>query len=796
MKLKKCGIFLILVIFGITLSSYGQEIHFYVSPKGNDTYSGRKEQPFATLGRAKEAVKLLKKAGNKHSATITLAAGNYLLPATLVFTPDESGSEGAPYLITAAAGDKVTLSGAISITPTWVKYDATRYKTQVAPGIQFQSLFAGDKELIRARFPNYDPAVLPYGGYAEDALSPARVSGWKQPQTGYIHAMHSGIWGDMHYRITGKNADGTLSYVGGWQMNRPSPMHPKFRFVENIFEELDSPGEWFLDSLTHTLYLYPLSGMDLASTKFEASNLENLVEFRGSEQKPVKNIHLNGLLFTRTAPTFMKTREPLMRSDWAIYRGGAILFDGTEGCKVSNSTLNQLGGNAIFVSNYNHHAAITDNLIEDIGASAICFVGSPDAVRSPAYRYEEFVPPYKMDTIPGPKTANYPSQCLAYDNLICHIGRIEKQVAGVEIQLAADITVKHNSIYDVPRAGINIGDGAWGGHEIAFNDVFLTVLETGDHGAFNSWGRDRYWHPNRAVMDSLVAFHPNWIRLDAIKTTTIHNNRFRCDHGWDIDLDDGSGNYEIFNNLCLSGGLKLREGFYREVYNNILVNNGFHPHVWFKSSHDVFRNNIVMTSHQPIQINFWGDTVDYNFFTSQADLDRSRSDGAGIEVHAAAGNPQFVDPAEGDFRVKKGSAALAVGFKNFPMNQFGVTSARLRLLAAQPIISPLILSGPTASGTIFDWQGAEVKNIETLGEQSAAGLAAIRGVLVVKVNAHSALEKAGMLVGDVILKAQGEDINDFIFLEKVEKANKWKGMLILSVWRNQTLQEKSLHFLE
>lgn len=67
--------------------------------------------------------------------------------------------------------------------------------------------------------------------------------------------------------------------------------------------------------------------------------------------------------------------------------------------------------------------------------------------------------------------------------------------------MAARITVDHNSIYRVPRAGINIGDGTWGGHRITHNDVFDTVLQTGDHGAFNSWGRDRYWHPDRAEMD-------------------------------------------------------------------------------------------------------------------------------------------------------------------------------------------------------------------------------------------------------------------------------------------------------
>ena len=47
----------------------------------------------------------------------------------------------------------------------------------------------------------------------------------------------------------------------------------------------------------------------------------------------------------------------------------------------------------------------------------------------------------------------------------------------------------------MPRAGINVGDGCWGGHVIEFCDIFDTVTETGDHGSFNSWGRDRFWGP-------------------------------------------------------------------------------------------------------------------------------------------------------------------------------------------------------------------------------------------------------------------------------------------------------------
>ena len=190
------------------------------------------------------------------------------------------------------------------------------------------------------------------------------------------------------------------------------------------------------------------------------------------------------------------------------------------------------------------------------------------------------------------------------DCLIYRTGRFEKQTAPIQISMAMSITVRHCSIYDVPRAGINICDGCWGGHTIEYCDVFDTVKETGDHGSFNSWGRDRYWLPSTGATSNRVAANPDLPLLDVIKPITLANSRWRCDHGWDIDLDDGSSNYHIFNNLLLNGGLKNREGYNRTVENNIILGDrdgSFHPHVWYNNSHDIFRNNIVSTDLQADQ---------------------------------------------------------------------------------------------------------------------------------------------------------------------------------------------------
>ena len=260
------------------------------------------------------------------------------------------------------------------------------------------------------------------------------------------------------------------------------------------FEELDAPGEWFHNAKTDTLYYMPASGTDIAAAKVEVVRLRHLIELQGTQEAPVKFISLQGFTVRHAARTFMDCKEPLLRSDWAIYRGGAFLLTGTEDVSILDCEFDQVGGNAIFVNNYNRRTLVKGCHIHDTGASGVCFVGDPKAVRNPLFEYNETQHLSEIDLTPGPKTDNYPADSTVEDCLIHGIGSVEKQPAGVQISMAQGITVRDVSIYDCARSGINVSEGTWGGHLIEGCDVFDTVLETHDHGSFNSWGRDRFWH--------------------------------------------------------------------------------------------------------------------------------------------------------------------------------------------------------------------------------------------------------------------------------------------------------------
>jgi len=717
-------------------------MELFVSPLGTDTNTGTRTKPLATLKRAQE------RARQVSGATITLRAGTHYLPETLVLTEADSKTTWR-----GQRGEEVVVSGGVRLSLTWQPYKNGIWQAKTPEGLTLDQLFLNGERQHMARYPNFDPRVRHFNGYAADAFSPERAKRWADPTGAYLHAMHLHEWGDFHYRVTGKTPEGTLAYEGGWQNNRRLGMHKTYRMVENVFEELDAPGEWFHDSKSATLYLFPPPGVELATATVEAVRLRHLIELRGA-----KRVTLRDLTFRHAARTFMDNKEPLLRSDWTTYRGGALFFTDTEDCLLEGATLDQVGGNAVFVSGRNRGVVVRGCHIVKAGGNGVAFVGEPKAVRSPLFEYEERQSLAQLDLTPGPKTDDFPTDCLVEDCLIHETGRVEKQTAPVQVAMARRITVRHCSLYDVPRAGINIGDGCWGGHVIEHCDIFNTVLETGDHGSFNSWGRDRYWGLRDIDLNTVTqGVHKSLPLLDVVEPIVLRNNRWRCDHGWDIDLDDGSSHYELRNNLCLNGGIKLREGFYRVCENNVMVNNSFHPHVWYQGSKDIFRKNLVFTAYQPIRVPTpWGDVCDNNLWHTPGQREplpaRELQQQSGLDRHSLRVDAQFVAPERGDYRVKPGSPALALGFVNFPMDRFGVRSKRLRALAKTPVLPQGSASlKPTRDATPLTWLGARVKSIVGLGEVSAYGLPGETGVLVLELEPSSPLARAGLRKNDVLV---------------------------------------------
>lgn len=832
----------VVFIASLLVAPVGTAEEIHVAPDGNDDNPGAQSTPLATLTAARDMLRHSGWLGRK-PCTVVIHGGIYRLTEPLTFVPQDGGSAEFPVVYRAAGDGAVILTGAQALKAEWIAWKDGIYRAKLGDIPAIDQLIADGRRQHMARYPNFGSGfetgrsqrgtkagIPPYGGSSSDAWDVSRATRWKDPTGAFMHGMHSGLWGGMHFRVLGKHPDGSLQTEGGWQNNRRSAPHAAYRMIENVIEELDAPGEWFHDTKEGWIYYMPEPGRSITTMRFEiVQQLKHLMQFYGDMKQPmatlaidrsgngipnqsvaipetsvpVRHIQVRGIQFKGTRRTFMETAEPILRSDWCLYRGGAVHLRGAEDIVIEHCDFEELGGNAVFIDGYNRRIAIRGNLFRSNGASDVNLVGSPGAVRTPIFAHGAGVELDSLDTTPGPKNSEYPADCLVEDNFMTLCGRFEKQTSGINLSMASRISVRHNTISHTPRAAINICDGTWGGHVIEWNDCFETVLETHDHGAFNSWGRDRFWlraglagpvekdGNGTPLISKWLAKHPDMPRWDAYQTTILRHNRMHCDHGWDIDLDDGSSNYEIYNNVCLSGGLKTREGYYRMVTNNIIFRSYTCNVPYPKPTHDFFLGNIIWgIGYSASNPKLWGGIRNKTFLHVPGALETSPAAFLQIttedDADSLMGDAKFLDPLKGDFRVANDSPALGIGFRNFSMMGFGVISPRLKAMASSPPIRLPTTKRPgtETAGKILTYDGAEFRDLATDADLTATGMFEKTGALLVSVANGSRMAGYGFETDDVVLTIDHTKVDSSRRLRRLLEALK-PGPHAARVWRGQ-----------
>ncbi len=331
---------------------------FYVSPDGDDRCPGTEARPFATLNRAQEAVRRI---AGQRPVSVWLREGTHYLAAPLTFTPSDSGTPGNQVTYAAYPDEAVLLSGGRRLTCTWTSYRDGIMKCPVPRGLCFTQLFVEGKRQIRARYPNYDRSITGKSGYLQaagalpdsiadpfagsdddmtfsggaprgviydpDTFTPRQ---WANAQDAEIHIFQSAYWGNLMFRLAGVDRDQHILWFGEggqqlgakWSSAPAAVNHHSRFFIENVFEELDAPGEWFLDKHSSVLYYYPPTGLDLSASLIEISQHECVIHFAGSQSHPVDNITFKGVRISHTLTTYMSRYDVPSLSDWSIHRGG------------------------------------------------------------------------------------------------------------------------------------------------------------------------------------------------------------------------------------------------------------------------------------------------------------------------------------------------------------------------------------------------------------------------------------------------------------------------------------------
>ena len=335
----------------MTLSSAtAKQADLYVSTDGCDSSQGTEQSPFATLARARDAVRELK-GKSEGPVTVLVRDGTYYLEEPLLLGPDDSGSSESPVTYAAYPGESVTLSGGRKLSCEWKPYGNGIMMCAVPEGIPgFAQVFVNGKRQVRARFPNYDPDnPLKYGnGYISakgglpDEIVRERMEQkglltypsqgakgfefdpdtfstrkWARPQEAVIHIFSHYGWGILQWEIADIDRDQHIIWFGkgGFQINTQNltaggmacGISDRSRyFIENVFEELDAPGEWYLDKDKRILYYLPEDGVDMGSAEVEVPVLEQAVVFSGSQETPVRHVTVSGFRIVHTTSTFLE----------------------------------------------------------------------------------------------------------------------------------------------------------------------------------------------------------------------------------------------------------------------------------------------------------------------------------------------------------------------------------------------------------------------------------------------------------------------------------------------------------
>lgn len=747
---------------------------------------------YSTILAAQQAVKVAIRNGLSEAITVHIERNCYFLSEPIVFTNEDSGTADFPITYKGELGTEIT--GALPIVGSNFESCTDRafvYVTKLEPNLRIDGLVINGISQVLARYPNYVKGAVPLGTATSEADIKQRAIGYKNPIGGYIRALHKNRWGGNSYIITGKSANSPLGLLVKWvgDNNRGSEYDPDAILVENVFEELDAPNEWFYDNKSGLLYVYPDPEIDLNHATIEAVVTSCLFNFCGTADSPVHHIALENLIFKDTKRTMFSVDEaykqyvPLMRGDWAVVRQGAITLENAEDISLVSSNYLRIGGNCIFANGYNKNIYIERNKFLDTGSSCIQIAGFPMAVFNPSFwehdhylnnpKYPIHLTDIKNPDKIGPKTEDYPRDILISQNEMCGIGVFEKQSSGINLSVCSHVKIVHNTIHNSARSCINVNDGTFGGHEIAWNDVFDSQRETTDHGPFNSWGRDRFWTvPKYNAYGLYGELIRPFALLDAVNPTEIHHNRFHhsalAEHTWGIDLDDGSSNYNIHHNLCLGLGVKLREGFDRKVFNNIIIDGQLQIHCTYQKAQDNISRNLIVHPSP------WG-------FAGQTGGDETRIEQGKYQVEnnwyfypnapvklpdffeklkldsdsKTTIDPQFKDIASNDYTVTNAEICNEIGFENFPMDEFGCKNC----IEQSPIYGNFAFGDLNCESTNATWMGAIITDIDDAIISSTASCG-YDGVYFNQVDVHSKAYDFGFREHDLLKELNGTAVKN------------------------------------
>ena len=690
---------------GLTCSSPAATLLF-VSAQGDDGNPGTAEKPFATLARARDELRQRKPA---NGALIEVAGGDYLLAEPFELTAEDAAPEGKRIEYRANPGETVRLLGGTQVTGfrpykgEILQADVSnlglhkiapvsygRYSGDV-PGFE---LFFQGKRLPLARWPNQIPDDPRWGEWSRIPkitaktkmwfhYSDERISKWKRPEQAQVHWFPWYNYMDQYVGIKSIDPEKKIIHLASPASYQVQPGR-RF-YIQNVLEELDGPGEWYLDRDKGVLYLWPPAS--LSEGKVVASRLATIVHLNGTSGTTIRGFTIESC------------------------RGHAVVIEGGSdnvvvGCVVRNALQD-----GVSIRGGSRNGVLSSDIYE-VGRRGVLLGGGDRVSLTPA--------------------GNYVRNCHIH-----HMSKLLHTYApGIQITGCGNL-VQHNLIHDGPHMIMGLSGND---HLIEYNHMHHAMTITSHGGAFYC-GRDFTARGNVIRYNNLHDVNGYGIdRVDRQRGVFIYSSPVRSLPGaFGIHLDDQISGFHIHGNIFyrLAHGV-IRAGGGRDIVieNNIFVDTGWAVHLdnrgmgWQKRA---LRNGTLMkrltatkyttppwSERYPELVDILddrlGEPVDnivrrnifyqkevlYNF--SRVPTDRFTVDHnvmwrdgeeilvtgrtynppaggvillaewqkLGFDTHSVVADPQFLSAGRDDFRLKPESPALALGFEQIPIDKIGL----------------------------------------------------------------------------------------------------------------------------
>ncbi|MGC9349280.1 MAG: right-handed parallel beta-helix repeat-containing protein [Anaerolineae bacterium] len=684
----------------------------YVSPAGNDAWSGLLEEPnvdgtdgpLATMERARDRVRGWKLTGRLTGpVTVYLRGGRYHLEQPMVFRPEDSG----PITYAAYPGEQPILDAGRRIEGWRVETrqlesgkEITVWVTElpdVAAGKwAFRQLFVNGERRSRPRLPKEDfywmedvPGLSLDGSFTGHffdgtdtfVAAPGDVQGWHNLTDVEVVAVHYWIEERMPIATFDPETSTVTSSRRSMFILRDdvAQRYAKY-FVENVYEALSEPGEWYLDRTTGELTYVPMPGEDPDTAEVFAPVTAQFLRLSGDpdSERYVEYLRFVGLGFEHSRgylPPGGGERFGLPDVDLAAspqaaaHLAGAIRLEGARYCAFEDCAIRHVGWYGVELAEGCTGNRIVGNDIGDLGGGGVKLDGA-DAK--------------------GPVTRRTGNNVIT-DNHIHAGGRIFYSAVGVLSIHAYGNDISHNHIHDLYYSGVSCG-WVWGYAENVSKNNRIEKNHIHDLG--------------HGLLSDMGGIYTLGVQPGTVLRGNLIHDIEKCNYGgWCIYLDEGSSHILVENNVCYQASTQAFNQHYGRE--NIVRNN-----IWaFGEETQVslgrieahnsfnFERNIVVGRGRPMfrgrprdpkeKPGFWSDLNLFWDVEGDVEIAVTSSYDAqaqwqlvhsfswddwrafGNDRHSRVADPCFKDLEAYDFEILPDSPALELGFEPIDLSDVG-----------------------------------------------------------------------------------------------------------------------------